>query len=249
MVVPLAMDEQGVLPSAVAEASVRAVYVQPTLHNPLGTTMPDARRAELAVVLEDRDLPTIEDGIYTFLRDEQPPLVTHAPGHVTLVDSLSKRVAPGLSLGYLVPPPTAAGAVAGAIRSGGWAATGFLLEAATQCVADGTVETVVAAKRDDAAARQRMVAQRLSGFTVHADPGAFHCWWELPDSWRAEMFVAAAARLGIGVTPAAAFAVGQSRAPNAVRLALSAPPPDVLAATLDTLAKLAGTRPEDTSPD
>ena len=247
--VPLAMDDQGVLPSAVAEAAVRAVYVQPTLHNPLGVTMSDARRAELAAVLADRDLPAIEDGIYTFLRDEQPPLVAHAPDRVTLVDSLSKRVAPGLSLGYLAPPPSAADAVAGALRSGGWAATGFLLEAATQCVADGTAETIVAAKRADAAARQRMVAERLAGFTVHADPGAFHCWWELPDAWRAEMFVAAAARHGIGVTPAAAFAVGQSRAPNAVRLALSAPPPEVLATTLDTLATLARTRPEDVSPD
>jgi DNA-binding transcriptional MocR family regulator len=93
------------------------------------------------------------------------------------------------------------------------------------------------------------VADRLAGFTVHADPGAFHCWWELPDPWRAEMFVAAAARHGIAVTPAAAFAVGRSRAPNAVRLALSAPPPEVLASTLDTLAKLAGKRPEDTTVD
>jgi DNA-binding transcriptional MocR family regulator len=247
--VPLELDEHGLLPSAVREAQVRAVYLQPTLHNPLGTTMPSERRAELAEVLAARDLPAIEDGIYTFLRDELPPLAAYAPDHVTLVDSMSKRIAPGLSLGYLVPPPATADAVAGAIRSGGWAATGFALAAATQCTADGTAETIATAKRADAASRQRLVADRLAGFTVHADPGAFHCWWELPDPWRAEMFVAAAARHGIAVTPAAAFAVGRSRAPNAVRLALSAPPPEVLASTLDTLAKLAGKRPEDTTVD
>ncbi|MFC4852287.1 PLP-dependent aminotransferase family protein [Actinophytocola glycyrrhizae] len=247
--VPLAMDEQGLLPSAVREASVRAVYVQPTLHNPLGITMPDERRTALAEVLTTRDLPAIEDGIYNFLRDDRPPLAALAPDHVTLVDSMSKRIAPGLTLGYLVPPAATADALAGAIRSGGWAATGFALEAATQCVADGTAETIVAAKRADAAARQRLVAQRLADFAVHADPGAFHCWWELPEPWRAETFVAAAARLGIAVTPAAAFAVGQGRAPNAVRLALSAPPPGVLASTLDTLAKLARTRPEDATLD
>jgi DNA-binding transcriptional MocR family regulator len=247
--VPLEMDEQGLLPSAVREAQVRAIYVQPTLHNPLGVTMPSERRAELAEVLTERDLPAIEDGIYTFLRDELPPLAAHAPDHVTLVDSMSKRIAPGLTLGYLVPPATTADAVAGAIRSGGWAATGFALAAATQCTADGTADTIATAKRADAAARQRLVADRLAGFTVHADPGAFHCWWELPEPWRAEMFVAAAARHGIAVTPAAAFAVGQSRAPNAVRLALSAPPPKVLASTLDTLAKLANTRPEDSTVD
>jgi DNA-binding transcriptional MocR family regulator len=117
------------------------------------------------------------------------------------------------------------------------------------CTADGTVEKIVAAKRADAAARQRLVAERLAGFAVQADPGAFHCWWELPEPWRAETFVAAAARLGMAVTPAAAFAVGPGRAPNAVRLAVSSPPVDVLAATLDTLATLARSRPEDTTVD
>jgi DNA-binding transcriptional MocR family regulator len=247
--VPLEMDDQGLLPSAVRAAQVRAIYVQPTLHNPLGMTMPAQRRADLAEVLTERDLPAIEDGIYTFLRDDLPPLAAHAPDHVTLVDSMSKRIAPGLTLGYLVPPAATADAVAGAIRSGGWAATGFALAAATQCTADGTADTIATAKRADAAARQRLVADRLAGFTVLADPGAFHCWWELPEPWRAEMFVAAAARHGIAVTPAAAFAVGQSRAPNAVRLALSAPPPEVLDSTVDTLAKLAHTRPEDSTVD
>lgn len=247
--VPLEMDEEGLLPSAVREAQVRAVYVQPTLHNPLGVTMSGDRRAELADVLATRDLPAIEDGIYTFLRDDRAPLAAHAPDHVTLVDSMSKRIAPGLTLGYLVPPTATADAVAGAIRSGGWAATRFALAAATQTTTDGTAEVIMTAKRADAAARQRLVADRLAGFTVHADPGAFHCWWELPDPWRAETFVAAAARHGIAVTPAAAFAVGQGRAPNAVRLALSAPPPEVLGSTLDTLVKLARTRPEDSSVD
>jgi DNA-binding transcriptional MocR family regulator len=46
--VPLEMDEHGLLPSAVRPAQVRAIYVQPTLHNPVGVTMPDARRAALA---------------------------------------------------------------------------------------------------------------------------------------------------------------------------------------------------------
>jgi DNA-binding transcriptional MocR family regulator len=247
--VPLEMDDEGLLPKAVEQAAVRAVYVQPTLHNPLGVSMSDRRRTDLARVLAGKDLPAVEDGIYTFLRDDRPPLAAHAPDHVTLVDSLSKRIAPGLTLGYLVPPAATVAALAGAIRSGGWAATRFALEAATQCTADGTAEKIATAKRADAAARQRLVAGRLAGFAVHADPGAYHCWWELPEPWRAEMFVAAAARHGIAVTPAAAFAVGQSRAPNAVRLALSAPSPEVLASTLDTLANLASTRPEDSTVD
>ena len=47
--VPLAMDEEGVRPDAVQkahrEAHLSALYIQPTIQNPLGMTMPPARRA------------------------------------------------------------------------------------------------------------------------------------------------------------------------------------------------------------
>ncbi|HZG92230.1 MAG TPA: PLP-dependent aminotransferase family protein, partial [Pseudonocardia sp.] len=78
-----------------------------------------------------------------------------------------------------------------------------------------------------------------------AGAGAYHCWWELPAPWRAETFVAAAARRGIAVTPAAAFAVGTSHAPNAVRLALGSPALPALDAALATLAALATGAPGD----
>lgn len=242
--VPLEMDEHGLLPAAVRAAQVKAVYVQPTLHNPLGVTMPAGRREAVAEVLVERGLPAVEDGIYSFLRDDRP-LAAFAPEHVVLVDSMSKRVAPGLSLGFVVAPGAMYERVAGALRSGGWAATGFALAAATRCASDGTVAAIQAAKRADAALRQGIVSERLAGFDIQADPGSFHCWWTLPEPWRAETFVAAAARQGIAVTPAAAFAVGAGRAPNAVRLALSSPPLETLASTVDVLATLARALPED----
>jgi hypothetical protein len=43
---------------------------------------------------------------------------------------------------------------------------------------------------------------------------------------------------GIAITPAGAFTVGMAHAPNAVRLALAAPPVPVLAAALDRFAAL-----------
>jgi DNA-binding transcriptional MocR family regulator len=244
--VPLAMDGHGLRPDAVAGAGpLRAVYLQPTLHNPRGVTMPEPRRAALAAVLADLDLPAVEDTIYAFLRDGPPPLACWAPERTLLVDSLSKRVAPGLTVGYVVPPAALADRVVAALRGGGWSAPAFAVEAATRWVTDGTLAAIEKAKRADAAARMRLVAARLAGFAVHADPAAYHCWWELPAPWRAETFVAAAARRGIAITPAAAFAVGAAHAPNAVRLALAAPPLAVLGGALDTLAALARGTPGD----
>ncbi|WP_163593376.1 aminotransferase class I/II-fold pyridoxal phosphate-dependent enzyme, partial [Klebsiella variicola] len=82
---------------------LKAICVQPFLHNPLGASMSGARRAEIAAFLVAEDLPAIEDAIYAFLVDDAP-LAALAPDHVVLVDSLSKRVAPGLTLGFIAAP-------------------------------------------------------------------------------------------------------------------------------------------------
>ena len=252
-VVPLEMDEHGLRPDALRATHratpLRAVYLQPTLHNPLGTTMPPDRRAALGEVLDDLDLVAVEDAIWTFLRPEVSPLAAFAPGRTVVVDSLSKRLAPGLSLGFAVAPAGCHDRVALALKSGAWTASRFALEAGTAWITDGTAAAIEDAKRRDAALRQDLARGRLAGFAVQADPQSYHCWWELPDPWRAETFVAAAARRGIAVTPAAAFAVTPGRAPNAVRLALSSPPRETLAAALDVLAALARGTPEDAGVD
>ncbi|MCE7000479.1 PLP-dependent aminotransferase family protein [Saccharothrix sp. S26] len=240
--VPLAVDEEGVLPRAIRAADVRAVYLQPILHNPLGVTMPERRRADLADTVRDLDVQVIEDAVYAFLGPDLPPL---APERTTVVDSLSKRLAPGLTVGFAVPPGHLVDRVAAAARSGGWAAGRFALAAATGWLTDGTVDSMVERKRALALDRQRLARERLAGFDLRADPGAYHCWWRLPDRWRAETFVAAAARRGIAVTPAAAFAVVPGHAPNAVRLALASAPTPTLTAALDVLATLAEGSPED----
>ncbi|MFI6029608.1 PLP-dependent aminotransferase family protein [Amycolatopsis magusensis] len=247
--VPIEVDADGMVPEAVRAAHrispLRAVYVQPAVQNPLGLTMSAGRRQALAEVLTELDVPAIEDGINGFLRDDLPPLLALASEQVILVDSLSKRLAPGMSLGFVVPPDRFADRIAAALRSGGWTALRFGMEVATRCMADGTLAEIEAAKRLDALARQELRAECLAEFSVRADPRSFHCWWDLPEQWRAETFVAAAARRGIAVSPAAAFTVGAGHAPSAVRLALSGPPPAQLKAALDQLAALARGTAED----
>jgi DNA-binding transcriptional MocR family regulator len=251
--VPLAMDESGLVPEGLAaahrQAGLAAVYLQPTLHNPLGLTSPASRREEIAAQLRRLGLYAIEDAVYAFLRDEPAPLAAHAPDRTVFVDSLSKRVAPGLTAGFAVVPPDLASAVSGGIRSGAWTIGGFALAAAAHWMEDGTADALTEAKRADAAARQRVAATRLSGLAVVADPVSYHCWWELPSQWRADTFVAAAAQRGIAVTPAAAFAVSPGQAPSAVRLALASPPLPALESALAALARLAGAAPADALDD
>jgi DNA-binding transcriptional MocR family regulator len=241
--VPLLSDEDGVRAESVAAAHrtapLSALYLQPTLHNPTSLTTSEERKRQLGSVATHLNLPIVEDRIWSFLAEPVAPLAVHAPALTHVVDGLSKRVAPGLTVGFLVVPPHRVDAVAAAVRSGGWSAGRFALEAAVRWAGDGTVARLVGAKRADAARRQRILEAELHGFRVRSDPRAYYAWWELPAPWRADAFTAAAAAHGIAVTPGPAFAVDPHRTPDAVRLGLaSAAVPD-LERALRTLADVA----------
>lgn len=246
--VPLALDEDGVRPDAVEkahrEAHLAAIYVQPAVQNPLGMTMTASRRVDLLRVVEKLGLPIIEDNVYGFL-DDEPPLAALAPEACIVLDSLSKKVAPGLTLGFIVPPPRLRESVMAAVRSGGWITSGFALAAAQRMMADGTVAELIELKRRDAQARQRLAADRLSGFEIRANAKSYHLWLTLPAHWRSQSLVAAAARRDIALTPSTTFAVSPGHAPNAVRLALAAPAMDQLDSGLSTLAAMLNAREDD----
>ncbi|MFF1402968.1 PLP-dependent aminotransferase family protein [Streptomyces sp. NPDC058294] len=242
--VPLATDEEGLLPGSVVAAHrgapLSALYLQPTLHNPTSRTTGAGRLRQLADTVHSLGIPVVEDRIWSFLHPGgTPPLAALAPERVHLVDGLSKRVAPGLTVGFTVVPDDRVDAVARAVRSGGWSAGGFALEAAVRWLGDGTVDRLVAAKQRDARRRQRLVAEKLAGFAVRSDPAAYFAWWELPAPWRADTFTAAARARGIAVTPGTAFSVGPGRTPDAVRLGLASVPEQELARALATLAGVA----------
>ncbi|MFL6836874.1 MAG: PLP-dependent aminotransferase family protein [Bradyrhizobium sp.] len=246
--VPLAMDEYGVRPDAVQkahrEAHLSAIYVQPTIQNPLGITMPPARRADLLRVIEKLGLIVIEDAVYGFL-DDVTPLAALAPNSCIVLDSLSKKVAPGLALGFIVSPARLRESIMASVRSGGWTAAGYAFAAGQRLMGDGTASELSRLKRIDAIGRQQMAAKCLSGFEIQANPKSYHLWLTLPAHWRSQTFVAAAARRDIALTPSTTFAVSPGHAPNAVRLALGAPPMDQLEAGLRSLSGMLGAKEED----
>lgn len=240
--VPIPMDASGI--SAVALDEVlrhsrpTCVYLQPSLHSPTGATMSVDRRKEVAAVLQRHDVVAVEDGIYQFLVDE-PPLAAFAPAHTVFIDSLSKRLAPGLALGVIAAPERLTDKVTAAIRRSVWMPGGLALSMGVGWMADPVLARIVADKRRDARLRQKVARTALKPFDSGGDDRAYHLWMPLPDHWRAEAYAAAALRRGIAVTPGVAFAVGAGHAPRAVRLALAAPEMSDLKRALESLAALA----------
>lgn len=109
-IVPVASDEHGMVPEALAEVLERdkpvLVYVVATFANPSGRTLPAARRQQIAALAEKHDVWVAEDDPYGELRyrgERVPALATYGD-KVLYLGSLSKIGAPGLRLGWLRAP-------------------------------------------------------------------------------------------------------------------------------------------------
>lgn len=193
------------------------------MQNPLGTTASVERRRALAAMLERLAGPlAIEDAVYAFLDEKSPaPLRAFAPDQTILVDSLSKRIGPGLTLGMIAAPEHLVASLAKAIVAGVWGATGFAMEVGTCWLGDGTVATLEAAKRHDAGARQEIARRAFENCALRAHPFSYHVLLNLPPQQHAAQFVKEAAADGIAIAPAAAFSVLPGHAPNAVRVGLA----------------------------
>src|SRR3954447_25478457 len=101
-VVPLgvAYDDQGPVVSDVAAAvaaGTKALFFQPWGQNPSGQSLSAARAADLAAVLEGRDVVVVEDAASAGNVSSQPvSLGAHLPAQTVLVRSFSKTHGPDL---------------------------------------------------------------------------------------------------------------------------------------------------------
>jgi 2-aminoadipate transaminase len=108
--VPIASDDEGMVPAALAEVLERdhpkLVYAVPTFANPSGRTQPAERRQEIVALVAAHDTWLVEDDPYGELRYRGapvPPLASYSD-KVLYLGSLSKIGAPGLRLGWLRAP-------------------------------------------------------------------------------------------------------------------------------------------------
>lgn len=246
-IVPLAMDAEGVLPEAVAAAcrsgGLRALYLVPTLDNPTTATMSAPRRLEIAEIARREGLAIVEDDPYGPLALDPPaPIAASAPERTWYVATLAKCATPGLRIAHVAAPTArAADTLGAALRATTLMAPPLAAAVATRWIADGTLAKIVAAIREESAARQELAAAALAGHPFRAGPRGPHVWLELPPGRRADGFAAEAGSCGVAVVPASAFATGPA-APDAVRVSLGAAPDRAsLRIGLKRLAGLLGT--------
>jgi DNA-binding transcriptional MocR family regulator len=219
-------DGEGMIPAALDEACKRhapkAVYLVPTIHNPTTATMGSARREQIAAAIRRHGLLLLEDDAYGSLEPKAQSLATMIPERSYLAVSLSKCLAPGLRVSFVVVPDRAAAAgVAHALRTVSQMPVPLTVALVMRWLADGSADAIISAIAAEAVARQKLAAKALTGHAYAAHPKGHHVWLPLPSAWTRAEFAAYVQRQGLAVVTSDSFSV-DDHPEHAIRIALGA---------------------------
>ena len=219
-------DKEGILPDALHSAcrqhAPKAVYLIPTIHNPTTATMSLARRREVAGILRANDVLLFEDDAYGMLDPTAVPIASLIPERTYFAASLSKCIAPGLRVSFLLTPdPDSAGLLAGALRASVQMPAFLMVALVTRWLQDGSADAIIGAIRDEAAARQKLAAEVLARHAFSRHPNGHHIWIPLPRNWSRTEFASHVQWQGLAIVTAETFSVEDSQ-PHAIRVSLGA---------------------------
>ncbi|WP_030539550.1 PLP-dependent aminotransferase family protein [Sphingobium sp. DC-2] len=230
-VVPIEVDEGGLsidaLEAALArDPAIRAVYVTPHHQYPTTVTMGAARRLRLVELARNTPLTILEDDYdhdYRFEGAPVLPIAARAAGEaVVYIGSLSKLLAPGIRLGYVVAAPDLVARMAMIREAIDRQGDGPLEEAVALMIADGELARHARKARRIYHARRDHLGERLAASLPEAlafeiPRGGLALWAKVIDGTDADRWSDAAARLGLSLTPAARHSI-DGLAPSAFRL-------------------------------
>lgn len=207
----LPMDAQGILPDALEDAikthQPKALYLNPTLHNPTTIIVPQDRRLEITNVMKRYDLPLIEDDAYGFvLPDAPPPMAASAPELTWYIGGLAKCIGAGLRLAYAIAPSARDGfAMENGIRAFSGMASPVTMALTTRWVLDGTADQIRRFIRSETAIRQEIAAQTITETEFISNPHAFNIWLRLPENVTCVALMSNMSNQEIGILPESAF--------------------------------------------
>ena len=233
------------LEQAIRRNGVKACWLMPTLQNPLGATMPAARREALAKLLAKHDVALIEDDVYAELRFEGPVRPVKAydrKGLVMHCGSFSKSLAPGYRVGWCVPGRYRQ-AVERAKLSTSIATSVPAQEGIAEFLRQGGYERHLRRLRRIFAQQQQRFRDAIEsqfprGTRVSSPEGGYFLWVEMPGRRDAMALHARAVKDGIGVAPGPMFSASGGFA-NALRINYGHPWDERMARALGRLARLA----------
>jgi 2-aminoadipate transaminase len=249
--VGIPLDHEGMRMDALAAAladlkrrgiTPKYIYTIPTVQNPTGTVMPEARRAELLKLAQEYGVPIFEDDCYADLiwDGRRPPALYAMSGNADVIHigSFSKSIAPALRVGYIVAP---------------WNALSRMLSLKTDA-GSGALEQMVLAEycaphfashvpkltrglRAKLDTLMEALNEQFGTSAEFEDPkGGIFLWVKLPDHVDALKLYQAALAAGVAINPGPEWSTDKAYAGSRLRLCFASPSHDQIREGVAVLA-------------
>jgi 2-aminoadipate transaminase len=241
-IVHVPMDEDGLIPEALAAALARLgasgrkpkfLYTVPNFHNPAGVTLAASRRQEVLDICQRAGLLVVEDNPYGLLGfDSEPMRALRAddPGGVVYLGTFSKTFAAGVRVGWALAPPAIRDRLILAAESAVLCHSSFAQLTVREYLASQPWREQIKVFRElyrerrDAAldALERMMPP---GCRWTHPAGGFYVWVQLPAGVDAKAMLPRAISARVAYVPGTGFYADGSGAQFA-RLSYAFPPPE-----------------------
>ncbi|XAT73490.1 PLP-dependent aminotransferase family protein [Rhodopseudomonas sp. P1] len=244
-VVPLSVDGEGLVPDATFQSCALA-YVTASHQCPTAVTMPLPRRVELLKAAAAGDVVVVEDDYEGELMPETatlPPLKSlDRASNVLYVGSLSKALAPGLRLGYVVAPAPVIRELRALRR--------LMLRhpplnnqrVAALFIGLGHYRAHLAqvgrVLLERAKLLDQLLPKHLPSCSFSRGPGSTNFWVTCPTSIDATALAAAALEQGVVIEPGAVFSMDETASRHCFRLGFSSIRTDRIEVGIERLGKV-----------
>lgn len=227
--VSVGSDEHGILPDVIApqDADDAAfLYVIPNFQNPTGRSLQRTRRHMLIERAASLGLLLIEDdpyGALDFGSSDLPTLHSLSPDGVVYLGSLSKVLAPGLRVGFVVAPPWILGKLTKAKQATDLHTSSITQQAAYDFVSSDAfpehIASIIGLYRSRCAAMLSSLEQHMPlGVSWSRPGGGMFVWVQLPASIDATALLMQAITAGIAFVPGQHFFAHSPAPKNMIRL-------------------------------
>ncbi len=249
--VGIPLDHEGMRMDALAAAladlkrrgiTPKYIYTIPTVQNPTGTIMPEARRAELLRLSQEYGVPIFEDDCYAdLIWDGRRPPALYAMSRnagVIHIGSFSKSIAPALRVGYIVAPWDALSRMLALKTDAGSGALEQMV-LAEYCVPHFAVHVPKLTRGLRAKLDTLMEAlnEQFGTSAEFEEPrGGIFLWVKLPDQVDTLKLYQAALAAGVAINPGPEWSTDRAHAGSRLRLCFASPSHDQIREGVAVLA-------------
>jgi 2-aminoadipate transaminase len=251
--VGISLDGEGMRMDALAAAlddlkrrgaRAKYIYTIPTVQNPTGTILSEARRQELLRLAAEHGVPIFEDDCYAdLIWDGRRPPALHAMsqhGGVIHIGSFSKSIAPALRVGYIVADwallarmlPLKTDAGSGALEQ-------MVLGEFCPAQFDAHVPELTRGLRAKLETLMDALNEQFGTAAEFDDPkGGIFLWVKLPDEVDTLKLFAPALAAGVAINPGPEWATDKAYGKSRTRLCFPNASHEAIRAGIATLAEV-----------